>query len=229
MVWYNENTNTYHLIQNKYSIKDLEFNLGKYETVVFDTSLKAGPKKRTLVIDSSSTTDSTPLQSDYSSSQVISNIQDDIIGKPTFDRDSNGKVLAVTWSNKEYQGLWNKMNKRLQYALLSDTEWVQEFMNNCIKARLEKKPCQFTNPSNLIIPPQISNDSFDELPENPSQTLYDFGNSIYNKFFNNLTKSYQDTLLSLFTVKDGIKNYDMFEHQLSALMAKDLDFGKGYL
>ena len=232
MVSYNENTNTYHLIQNKYSIKDLEFNLGKYETVVFDTSLQTGPKKRALVIESSSssTKNSRSLDTELNSSEAISEASsDDIIGKPTFNKDSNGKVLTVTWSNKEYQGLWNRMNKKLQDALLSDIEWLQEFMNNCVKARLEKKPCQFTNPSNLIIPPQISNESFDELPETPSQTLYDFGNTVYNDFFNKLAKGYQDTLLSLFTVKDGNKNYDMFEHQIASLIAKSLDFERGYI
>ena len=181
-----------------------------------------------MVIESSSSSNSNynTLETDLNSSESRS---DDIIGKPTFNRDSNGKVVSVSWSNKEYQGLWNKMNTRLQNALLSDTEWAQEFMNNCVKARLEKKPCKFTNPSNLIIPPQILDESSDELLENTGQTLYDLGNSIYNDFFNKLAKSYQDTLLSLFTVKDGVKKYDMFETQLSTLMAKNLDFDKGYI
>ena len=36
-VWYNENDNTYHLIQNKYSFKDIEFNIGEDKIVSFVT------------------------------------------------------------------------------------------------------------------------------------------------------------------------------------------------
>ena len=197
-IWYDDNDETYHLIQNKYTIKDLEINIGKYETVVFDTSLQGPnniPKKRSLVIESS-----TPDE-------------EDIIGQPTFNEDD-----SVNWSNKNYQTLWNKMNNKLQNALLSDREWLQEFMNNCVKARLEGKPCQFTNPSNLIIPPQILDDG-----------NYDFGNTIYNNFFNKLGKGYHNILLKLFTEKDGVKDYSNFEYQIGTMLAKELDFGKGYL
>ncbi len=36
-VIYNENDNTYHLIQNKYTFKDIEFNLGEEKVVSFVT------------------------------------------------------------------------------------------------------------------------------------------------------------------------------------------------
>jgi hypothetical protein len=36
-VWYNENDNTYHLIQNKYSFKDIEFNVGHDKLISFVT------------------------------------------------------------------------------------------------------------------------------------------------------------------------------------------------
>lgn len=196
-IWYDDNNETYHLIQNKYTVKDLELNVGKYEIVVFNTSLQGSintAKKRSLIIKSSS-----PLE-------------EDIIGQPTFN--DNG---SVTWSNKNYQSLWNKMNNKLQNALLSDREWLQEFMNNCVKARLESKPCQFTNPSNLIIPPQILDDG-----------KYDFGNTTYNNFFNKLGKGYHDILFKLFTEKDGVKDYSNFEYQIGTMLAKELDFGKGY-
>ena len=34
-VWYNETDNTYHLIQNKCTIKDIEFNIGQSKVVSF--------------------------------------------------------------------------------------------------------------------------------------------------------------------------------------------------
>ena len=37
MVVFEESTNTYHLAQRAYSIKDLEMNNDKFETIVFDT------------------------------------------------------------------------------------------------------------------------------------------------------------------------------------------------
>ena len=197
-IWYDDSDETYHLIQNKYTIKDLEINIGKYETVVFNTSLQGPmntPKKKKLILESSSPD------------------EEDIIGQPTFNDDG-----SITWSNKNYQSLWDKMNNKLQNALLSDREWLQEFMDNCVKARLKGSPCQFTNPSNLIIPPQILDDG-----------KYDFGNSFYNDFFNKLSKGYRDMLFKLFTEKDGVKDYSNFEYQISTMIAKEIEFGKGYL
>jgi hypothetical protein len=43
MVVFEESNNTYHLIQKAYSIKDLEMNNDKYETIVFDTSVQGVP------------------------------------------------------------------------------------------------------------------------------------------------------------------------------------------
>ena len=203
-IWYDDNNETYHLIQNRYTITDLEINTGKYETVVFDTSLQGSntprdmsqPKKRSLIVESS-----TPDE-------------EDIIGQPTFNEDG-----SVSWSNKNYQMLWDKMNNKLQNALLSDREWLQEFMDSCVKARLESKACNFTSPSNLIFPPQILDDE-----------TYDFGNSFYNDFFNKLGAGFHSRLLKLFiTEKDGTKNYTPLENELQRMIIQDLEFGKGYL
>jgi hypothetical protein len=70
----------------------------------------------------------------------------------------------------------------------------------------------------LIIPPQILDDG-----------KYDFGNTIYNNFFNKLGKGYHSILFKLFTEKNGVKDYSNFEYQLSTMLAKELEFGKGYL
>jgi len=210
MVVFEESDNTYHLVQRAYSIKDLEMNNDKYETLVFDTSVQGAPpsaiKKRRLVVESSS--------SDTSSTDTSSSGTTDIIGKPTIDEEDG----TVTWSNRNYQGLWNKMNNELKSALLSDIEWLQEFMDNCVRARLQNKSCEFTNPSNLIIPPQLIEDG-----------MYDFGNPIYNKIFNKFDESYKKTLLSLFSTNsdDGVKNYSMMENTLADIVKKELNFNRG--
>ena len=245
MVVFDESNNTYHLIQKKYSIQDLEMNNDKYETIVFDTSVQAALpsvrsdlKKRRLIADSSQT---------ESSSELLSS--SDIIGHPNINK-ANG---TVTWSNKNYQNVWNKMSNELKTALSTDTEWLQEFMDNCVKARLtnkmkngdeplfipaekfttykdgynfttgksgkgyylQNKSCEFINPSNLIIPPQLIEDG-----------MYDFGNQVYNDIFNKLDESYKTTLLTLFSVnpKDGSKNYSMLESTLADIVKKELKF-----
>ena len=206
MVVFEESTNTYHLVQRAYSIKDLEMNNDKFETLVFDTSVQpSAVKKRPLIVDSSST------------ESINSSDAADIIGKPEIKQIDHFNQ-TVTWSNKNYQTLWNKMNIELKTALLSDTEWLQEFMDNCVKARLQSKSCEFTNPSNLIIPPQLIEDG-----------MYDFGNTVYNDIFNNFDESYKNTLLSLFSVnqEDGSKNYSMLENTLADIVKKELNFSRG--
>ena len=134
-----------------------------------------------------------------------------IIGTPTINKETG----AVTWSNKNYQSLWSKMSKELKTVLLSDKDWLQEFMDNCVKSKLTGKKCEFINPSNLIIPPQLIEDG-----------MYDFGNEVYNKIFNKFDESYKTTLLRLFTVspEDGSKNYTMMENTLSDIVKKELNF-----
>lgn len=206
MVVFEESSNTYHLVQRAYSIKDLEMNNDKFETLVFDTSVQpSAVKKRPLVVDSSST------------ESMNSSDTTDIIGKPEIKQIDHFNQ-TVTWSNKNYQTLWNKMNNELKTALLSDTEWLQEFMDNCVKARLQNKSCEFTNPSNLIIPPQLIEDG-----------MYDFGNSVYNDIFNKFDESYKNTLLSLFSTnpEDGVKNYSMLENTLADIVKKEVKFNRG--
>lgn len=198
-VVFDESDNSYHLIQRNYSIKDLEINNDKYETVVFETSIQ-GDKTRITRVEKAK-----PDTSEDSDTP-------DIIGKPTINEETG----AITWSNKNYQSLWSKMNNELKTALVSDKEWMQEFMDNCVRARLQNKSCEFTNPSNLIIPPQLIEDG-----------MYDFGNPVYNEIFNKFDESYKNTLLSLFSIEDGSKNYSMLENTLSDIVKKQLKFDRG--
>ena len=203
-VVFDESDNSYHLIQRNYSIKDLEINNDKYETVVFETSIQ-GDKTKVARVDKPDTRVEKPDTSEDSDTP-------DIIGKPTINEETE----TVTWSNKNYQSLWSKMNNELKTALLSDREWMQEFMDNCVRTRLQNKSCEFTNPSNLIIPPQLIEDG-----------MYDFGNPVYNEIFNKFDESYKNTLLSLFSIEDGSKNYSMLEKTLSDIVKKQLKFDRG--
>lgn len=203
VVVFDESDNSYHLIQRNYSIKDLEINNDKYETVVFETSIQ-GDKTKVARVDKPDTR--------VEKAKPDSQDTPDIIGKPTINEETE----TVTWSNKNYQSLWSKMNNELKTALLSDREWMQEFMDNCVKSRLQNKSCEFTNPSNLIIPPQLIEDG-----------MYDFGNPVYNEIFNKFDESYKNTLLGLFSTEDGSKNYSMLENTLSDIVKKQLKFDRG--
>jgi len=71
-------------------------------------------------------------------------------------------------------------------------------MTDCVKAKKTGQQCKIKLPKNTYFPPTITDDG-----------LYDFGSGIINKLFNRLRKNYQETLLTLYTEKDGVKNYDM--------------------
>ena len=121
---------------------------------------------------------------------------------------------TVTWDDPDYSTLWNKLPINYKEALSADREWLQETMDKYIQKRKERKPLEFVSPSNLILPPQILDDG-----------TYDFGNVYYNKIFNKLDKSYQKTLLTLYTEENGVKNYDMLLSALSNnIVGKELGF-----
>ena len=49
-----------------------------------------------------------------------------------------------------------------------------------------------------------------------------------NRLFNRLDKSYQNTLLTLYSVKDGVKNYNMLKDTLTSILAKEVNFERAY-
>jgi len=211
MVWYNDDSDTYHLIQRKNNITSLQSGEDDNKTLHFNVGFsglereKEGEREKENVFSESK---KSPLS------------KDDIIGKPIFEENN-----IVKWSNKEYQQTWDKLSQKMKEALLKDKEWLQEFMDSCTSLRILKKPCVFITPSNLIFPPQIIHVEEDGTEKEE----YDFGNKIYNDLFNRFDSSYQNTLLKLYSTKDGVKNYKMLENTLNSFLEKELDFTKGYI
>ena len=70
---------------------------------------------------------------------------------------------------------------------------------------------EFVNPRNIIIPPQ--------LLENGK---YEFGNKTYNDIFNKYDKSYQNTLLTLYSEKNGERNYNMMIDSINNIVKQEL-------
>jgi len=204
-VFYNEDTNTYHLIQNKYSIKSLEY-CGDNKVIKYDVGLKVMKAKKNIIIESDSENENEEVN------PSAEEPTEEPTGVPTIENDT------VKWNTTEYQSLWDKFPPKLQTALESNTDWMTEFVNNCFVARKNRKACSFISPKDLILPPtKLSNDD------------YDFGNKIYNDYFKLQPSSYKETLLKLYSEKDGVRNYTMLENTLNANLAKTLNFNNGFI
>jgi hypothetical protein len=125
---------------------------------------------------------------------------------------------VLNWSNPKYTEIWSKLPTKLREILATDREWLEEYMYKCVNSRNDKQPCKLFLPSHTKIPPEKSEDG-----------TYDFDVEIINKLFNKLNKSYQDTLLTLYSEKDGIKNYNMLKESLVSLLEKEVpNYSHGY-
>jgi hypothetical protein len=212
LVEFDEYEGVYRLIQRKNGIADLEdsyiapnvinFNYGEIYVGNVGEKQKARAKtgtKKQLVIETS------PLDKEN---------RDDlgITVRPTYNDDG-----TITWDNPEYQAVWNKLSSRYKQTLLRDgnREWLLQTMNKYVKYKKENKPLEFATPSNLIFPPQVLEDG-----------KYDFGNEIYNENFNKQDKSYQNTLLTLYSEKNGVRDYTMLVDTLNNLIKQEVGFNK---
>jgi hypothetical protein len=134
------------------------------------------------------------------------------------DEESTGRNIpiynedgTVSWENQEYQSMWNKIPFSYKKALMDDKEWLMETIEQNIKNKKENKPLQFVPPRKLTIPPQILDNG-----------TYDFGNKTYNSIFNKFDKSYQKTLLTLYSEKNGVRNYDMMINGITSIVKQNL-------
>jgi hypothetical protein len=205
MVWFNEDNNTYNLIQNKNTIAELEINLGKDIVKKYDVGFKQNKKDETNKRIAKSKDDIDFESELYNELDVNvedgNNIKDNIVEE------------ASALENDEYKQIWDKLSVKLKDALSKDNEWKTEFINSCILSKQNRKLCKFISPNNLIIPPQLLDDG-----------TYDFGNETYNDIFNKLDKSYQNTLLTLYSIQNGKKNYRMLSDTLDNIVSKELNF-----
>ena len=214
LVEFDESEGVYRLIQRKNGIADLEdsymapnvinFNYGEIYVGNVGEKQKArtktGAKKQPII-------ETSPLDLDNGDETVVG-----VTVRPTYNDDG-----TITWENPEYQAIWNKLSSRYKQTLLNqgNREWLLETMNKYVKYKKENKPLEFATPSNLIFPPQILEDG-----------NYDFGNELYNENFNNQDKSYQNTLLTLYSEKNGVRDYTMLVDTLNNSIKQELGFNK---
>jgi len=88
-------------------------------------------------------------------------------------------------------------------------------MDAYVNANKNKKQRTFVRPPNLIIP-----------PKNVGEDKYDFGNNLYNDLFNSLPLFQKNTLLTLYSKKDQVINYEMLEDALDNIIMQHLKISK---
>lgn len=204
-VWHNEDTNSCNLIQNKYSISNLLFS--SFQSSVVNFEIGYDSKKSKLIIESSESEELQPKIQARPNGEIP---QDE----PIYGKGSDG----IAWKIPEYNKLWDNLPVKFKAAIRPDNEWMKEFMFKCVNDRQKGKGCEVIAPSKLIVPPNKLEDG-----------KYDFGVQIYSDLFNTkIDPTTQNTYLTLFNVKDGVKNYDMLINSMNNLVAKETGFQRGY-
>lgn len=202
MVWHDDHTNTCNLIQNKYSISNLSFTSSNDKVITYDVSYSIEPKKKII-------SEQIPLELD----KLNNDISLDGIPEPIYGDNIDG----IKWNIPEYDILWSNLPIALKTALITDHEWLKDFMYSCVSARGSGKPCIFTQPKNLILPPEIDPDG-----------RYNFGYGIYNEAFDFLPDQQKKIYLTFYNEKDGIRNYNMLANAMNDLVSKMVNFNRGY-
>jgi hypothetical protein len=210
LVEFDEFEGVYRLIQKKNGIVDLEdvyvspevisFNFGEIYTgkpSAKQNKKKKVPQKLKIVGDDELENDNENEELDKNNSSLV---------EPIYNADG-----TVTWNIPEYQDMWNKLPIKYKNALLNDKSWLVKSINNYVQDKKQNKPLKFVTPSNLIVPPQVTEDG-----------TYNFGNKTYNEIFNKYDKSYQNTLLTLYKEENGVRNYDMMIDAINNIIKQEL-------
>ena len=198
-VYHNENNNSRNLIQNKFTLSNMLYS--GFQSSVINYEFGYNPKNKELSIE----TDEDPIDEQSKANSDISR------DEPIYEDGT------VSWNKPQYKKLWEKLPIKFKTTIIPDKEWMNDFMFTCVNARNKGKPCEIIAPKNLIIPPNKLEDE-----------TYDFGVKIYSDTFNKLNASTKNTYLSLFTTKNGEKDYSLLINTMNNLIAKETNFESGY-
>ena len=206
-VIHDDSNDTCRLIQRKYDVMDL---------------LISGYTG--LLIES----DSLSPEKDDEQEKISIVIKEHGTPKPTDEIEEDEPIIGkgkdgIAWNNPKYQELWNRLSEQLKVEFKSNIDWMKGFMNKCVNERkkhgISWNGCKLTSPPNLVIPPrQMENGQ------------YDFGVSIYNKAFNKMPKTLQQTYLTFYSENPSTKekNYNMLINAMNDLVEKEVNFGRGF-
>jgi len=217
IVVYNEQSNTYNLIQNRFSLENLTYGSSNDIVVSFNVGYDSGLQgkksisRKKLIIESE--TESEKESESEPTSSVPKPSGEIPREEPIYGEGADG----ITWRNKEYNALWSNMPEKLKNALRPNQEWLTDFMFNCVNARVKGEKCVIITPKDIKLPPIVA-----------SSGQYDFGIPIYNELFNKLDKSLKETYLTMFREKDGFKDWKMLENAMNDLVAKEVGMDKRF-
>jgi hypothetical protein len=199
----------FRLVQKKTSIEQIELtyndstvNSFEYKTIAYKQKLTKTKtvknrdslsKNKTLKIKPGLTIE----DSDYEDEQeVYSPVEE---AKYTITPDG-----FVVWKDQDYQQLWDKLSQQLKTVLTENPAWMETSMDQYLVSKKAGKEMVFVEPPNLIIPPN-------EMPDGS----YDFGNELYNEFYNDANNSVYKTF-----------NPNMLRDAMNNAVAKQLGFKK---
>jgi hypothetical protein len=197
------------LVQKKTSIEQIELtyndstvNSFEYKTIAYKQKLTKSKtvknrdsvsKNKTLKVKPGLIIEDSDVEDEQ---EVYSPIEE---AKYTITPDN-----VVVWKDPYYQDLWDKISQQLRAVLIENPEWMETSMDQYVVSKKAGKEMVFVEPLNLIIPPN-------EMPDGS----YDFGNELYNDFYNDPRNSVYKTF-SPSMLRDAMNN----------VIAKQLGFKK---
>ena len=251
-VEYNETTNEYILIQRQNSLQSKEFSFesddkvikfsrGEYKAKKGNSQpqtqqsalvIKSKPKKldsKLELVEATEALESEPLEQEPLSMPIKFEASE-LNEVPIIEGEE------VTWENPKYNQVWNKLPLKLKNLLMSDHEWLTEFMNKCMNNKNNGKPCKIFLPHQTILPPKLLEDG-----------SYDFNSELINRIFNKQDEYQKKIQLTFYTQEDdldkplvnglrpkkinGPKNYNLLKNTLEDLLEKEIgqSFNRGYI
>jgi len=215
-VEYNPENNIYTLIQYENSLENNEFFVKSDDKVVkFIKGVKKNKKSKTMkTMEQPSLLQNKTKKIRPTMELVIDEEETELGLKEAEETEETKETKDIT----SYENIWQKIPNELKEILNMDKQWRDEYIQSCIIAKKERKQCEFFIPRQSKFPPTVLEDG-----------KYDFGSEVVNKLFNSLEKSYQTILLTLYSDKNGVRNYNMLRTTLADLLTRNMNnYNKGY-
>lgn len=228
-VEYDDVTGTYHLIQNKVGINNLEIDLKEPKVISFNIGGKEMIKKsKTKKSKDMLKEDKTKTKKMRTKLIVEDETEEDRVEEkqtvqeklPMIKSQDNNFTInsdnTVTWNNPIYQQIWNGLDNKYKNALIKDQNWMKLTMDNFIDKKNIGQPREFILPQNIIIPPEVI-----------SENKYNLGNEIITNIFNGLPEIQKKSLLSMVSKdKKDMESNKMFSYALGLVIGQKLGFSK---
>jgi hypothetical protein len=182
LVYYDEHNNTFHLIQNKNTIKSMEYTSFADKVVEFNVGFVRLPSKKQGEGEGEEQGEEVQKGQEVELEQepkfalkptvAIKPVEPKKIRRVAPDEPIYGKGKdGILWNLPEYNIVWNKLPAKTRNALKQENDWLKEFMFHCVNAQANGEFCKIIAPSNLLVPPNQNTLPNGEL---------DFGVPIYN-------------------------------------------------